>query len=238
MASRNAAFHDGVLAGVLMSPLKLLLMLALGLLAILVVAWCIDWIFVFKVWPDGVDRLRALLASDLEHGAQLAARQGYATSSTGAVANLLYAIVFEATGIHDMGLRFADPSATLSIPDTIVRGGYVAHRDAIEAAMIGTQLLGVRIATLVRFAPLLALLYLAGTADGLAQRAIRRAGGGRESASLYHRAKYLQVTLLALGTVTLLVWPGAVAWQPYATLLVLGTAALARLQWTFYKKHL
>jgi hypothetical protein len=51
--------------------------------------------------------------------------------------------VFEVTGIHDMGLRFAEPSA-LSIPDTVVHRSYLAHREAIETAMLGTQLLGVR----------------------------------------------------------------------------------------------
>ena len=33
MSSRNAAFHDGALAGVLLSPLKLVFSLALGLAA-------------------------------------------------------------------------------------------------------------------------------------------------------------------------------------------------------------
>ena len=63
-----------------------------------------------------------------------------------------------------------------------------------------------RFAILLRFLPLLLLLYAAGTADGLAERAIRRSCGGRESASLYHRAKYLQMAVLALGGVVLLAW--------------------------------
>ena len=56
--------------------------------------------------------------------------------------------------------------------------------------MICTQLLGLRAGILVRFLPLLALLYAVGAAEGLSQRAIRRAQAARESASLYHRAKY------------------------------------------------
>ena len=75
--------------------------------------------------------------------------------------------------------------------------------------MVSTQCLGVRFATLMRFLPLLMLLYVAGTADGLTERGIRRSCGGRESASLYHRAKYLQLVVLGLGGLTLLVWPGA-----------------------------
>ena len=62
MSSRNAAFHDGALAGVLLSPLKLVFSLALGLAALLLCAWILDWVFVFKVWPQGIERLRDLLA--------------------------------------------------------------------------------------------------------------------------------------------------------------------------------
>ena len=237
MGTRNDAFHEGLLAGVVLGPLKLALTLGLLLLVVLLIAWCVDWVFVFKVWPDGIDRLRGLLADGLADGVALAARQGSGAGDITGPANGLYALVFEATGIHDMGLRFADASA-LSIPDTIVRRTYLEHREAIETAMVSTQLLGVRIATLLRFAPLLLLLYAVGAADGLTQRAIRRSCGGRESASLYHRAKYLQLAVLGLGGVALLVWPGAVVWAPCAGLMVLATGALAMVQWTFYKKHL
>ena len=38
------------------------------------------------------------------------------------------------TGIHDMGVQFAN-GAALSIPDTVMRRSYVSHRESIEAAM-------------------------------------------------------------------------------------------------------
>ncbi len=237
MASKNSSFHEGALAGVLLSPLKLAFSLGLGLVAILLVAWSIDWVFVSRVWPDGVDRLRGLLATDLGHGIALAARQGRGAGEITGPANLLYEVVFEATGIHDMGLRFADATA-LSVPDTVVRRSYLAHREAIETAMVATQLLGVRFATFIRFVPLLLLLYVVGTADGLTERAIRRSCGGRESASVYHRAKHLQMVALGLGGVALLVWPGPVAWEVCAGLLAIVMGGLAREQWAFYKKHL
>jgi hypothetical protein len=107
--------------------------------------------------------------------------------------------VFEATGVHDMGLRFADASA-LSIPDTVVRRSYLAHREAIETAMLGTQLLGVRFATFMRFLPLLLLFYAVGAVDGLTERAIRRSCGGRESASLHHRENYLHSKRLGVAS--------------------------------------
>jgi len=237
VASKSASFHEGPLAGVLLSPLKLVFALGMGLAGILLVAWSIDWIFVSRVWPDGLDRLRGILADDLAHGIVLAAQQGRGAGEVTGPANFLYGLVFEATGIHDMGLRFAGGSS-LSIPDTVVRRSYLANREAIETAMVGTQLLGVRFATLMRFLPLLLLLYAVGTADGLTERAIRRSCGGRESASLYHRAKYLQMAVLGLGGVVLSVWPGPVAWELCAGLIVIVTGGLGRQQWAFYKKHL
>ncbi len=237
MASKNTSFHDGPLAGVLLSPLKLAFSLVLALVVILVVAWSIDWVFVSRVWPDGVDRLRILLAADLGHGIALAVRQGRGAGEITGPANALYGLVFEATGIHDMGLRFAD-GAALSIPDTVVRRSYLANREAVETAMVGTQLLGVRFAILLRFLPLLLLLYMVGAVDGLVERAIRRSCGGRESASLYHRAKYLQMAVVGLGGAIVLVWPGPIGWLWVAVGMVASSSTLARSQWAYYKKHL
>ena len=136
-----------------------------------------------------------------------------------------------------MGLRFANEAA-LSIPDTVVRRSYLSNREAIEVAMVGTQLLGVRAAILARFAPLLLLVYVVGASDGFTRRAIRWACGGRESASLYHRAKYLQLTVLGLGGVALLIWPGQVLWEVCVPLGVALTGGLASVQWVYYKKHM
>ena len=159
MASRNASFHEGVLAGVLFGPVKFAFALTLAFVAILLLAWTIDWVFVFKVWPEGVDRLKAILAADLALGIELATRQGVVPGAITGTANFLYGVVFRVTGIHDMGLRFAE-GAALSMPDTIVRNTYIANREAIEVAMIGTQLLGVRLATLALMLPLLVLIYV------------------------------------------------------------------------------
>jgi integrating conjugative element membrane protein (TIGR03747 family) len=237
LASRNASFHEGVVAGALLAPLKIGFVLLLGLVGIVVVSWIVDWTFVFKVWPEGVGRLKGILAADLARALELAEWQGGVPSVVTGAANFLYGLVFGVTGIHDMGLRFAEGVA-LSIPDTIVRNSYLANIDAIEVAMIGTQLLGVRLVTLAMMAPLLMLVYLVAAADGLTQRAIRRACGGRESASLYHRAKHLQVMLLALGVVLVLIQPVSLdprlIWMPGALLV----GVLARLQWACYKKHL
>ncbi len=237
MASRNAAFHDRALAGVLLGPLKLGFALLLGSAAVLALAWTIDWICVFTVWPEGIERLRTVLAVDLARGIELARRQGGAEAVITGTANVLYGAVFRATGIHDMGMRFADGIA-LSIPDTIMRNTYIANRDAIAVAMIGTQLLGVRVATLALMLPLVVLIYLVAAMDGLSQRAIRRASGGRESASLYHRAKRLQVALAGTAVLAVFVWPAPVDGMLVGVPLAAALGALTRMQWVYYKKHL
>jgi len=237
VASRNASFHEGGFAGALLTPLKLVFALTMAFIGILVVAWIVDWIFVFKIWPEGIDRLRSILATDLARARELAAWQGGAPGVVTGTANFLYALVFRVTGIHDMGMRFAE-GAALSIPDTIVRNTYLANIEAIEVAMIGTQLLGVRLATLVLIAPLLFLIYLVAGVDGLTQRAIRRATGGRESASIYHRAKHLQVVLMATGLLICLFWPASVDVRWIGLSLASILAILTRLQWGYYKKHL
>lgn len=237
MASRNASFHEGVLTGVLFGPLKFAFALALAFVMILVLAWTLDWVFVFKVWPEGIERLRSILAADLAHGIAFATWQGGVPGAITGTANFLYGAVFRATGIHDMGLRFAE-GAALSIPDTIMRNSYISNHDAIEIAMIGTQLLGVRLATLALMLPLLGLIYVVAAIDGLAQRAIRRASGGRESASLYHRAKYMQVAVAVMGVVVVLVWPAPLDWLLIGMPLATTIGLFARMQWMYYKKHL
>lgn len=236
MGSRNASFHDGALARVLLAPFKLGFALTLGFAGLLLVAWTVDWVFVAQVWPGRVDGLRDLLARELAAGTALAGRQGASVAAVTAPANGLYALVFEATGLHEMGQRFAQ-GGSLSIPDTAVRSTWIARQEVIEVAMLGTQLLGLRAGILARFLPLLALLYAVGAAEGLSQRAIRRAQAARESASLYHRAKYGQVVVLALGGAAMLVWPAPVDWVLYAVVGAVVVGLLSAGQWAYYKKH-
>jgi integrating conjugative element membrane protein (TIGR03747 family) len=134
-------------------------------------------------------------------------------------------------------MRFAE-GAVLSIPDTIVRNTYLANIDAIEVAMIGTQLFGVRLATFSLLAPILVLIYLVAGVDGLTQRAIRRASGGRESASLYHRAKHLQLAIMATGLLLWLLSPTSMDIGWIGLPLTASLAVLSRLQWAYYKKYL
>ena len=154
-----------------------------------------------------------------------------------ALANRSYTVISEKTAGPAKALNSAE-EAPLSIPDTIARNAYRAHHEAIEVAMIATQLFGMRLAVLVLTAPSVLLGYGVGFVDGLTQRAIRKARGGHESSNLYHRAKYGQVMLVALwGALILLLWiPIDPRWL--CAPMAIMSALLARLQWTYYKKHL
>ena len=237
MGSSNASFHERGIAGALFAPLKWSFGGLLVLLALILAAWIIDLVFVFKVWPDGLERLQSLLDEDLARGARLWDSYSEFPRFAAATANFLYAILFKVTGIHDMGARFAE-GVTLSIPDTVVRDAYIANFEAIQIAMVGTQLFGVRLAALAMAMPMFAMVYCVAAVDGLAQRAVRRASGGRESASLYHRAKYLQVALFVASGAASLLPPVSIdqRWTCASTAIVL--AILARVQWAYYKKHL
>ena len=103
--------------------------------------------------------------------------------------------------------------------------------------MLGTQLLGVRLATVLVMTPLFVLVYLVGAADGLWQRAIRAASGARESAGLYHRAKSLQIAVAGAGMLGALLWPGEIDWMAFSLPLAVSIGIMARVQWAFYKKH-
>jgi hypothetical protein len=232
----NASFEDSAVFRVLLKPFKLAFAATLGLAGLLLVAWTVDWLHVEHVWPGRLEGLRALLTEELAAGAQLAARQGTSAWPVSGSANGLYALVFKVTGLHDMGQRFAD-GLPLSIPDTVLRRTWVARQEEIEVAMLGTQLVGLRAGILIRFLPLFILLYVVGATDGVSQRAIRQAQAGRESASLYHRAKYAQVVVLATGVVGVLVWPAPVCWGLCSLSTAVAVGVLAAGQWAFYKKH-
>jgi len=76
-----------------------------------------------------------------------------------------------------------------------------------SAALLASKLVIIRLYLLLRWLPLFLLLGLAGLIDGLAQRHIRRASAGRESALIYHNAKPLVMLSLLLGIFIDLVLP-------------------------------
>ena len=165
MASGNASFHEGVVVSAFKAPLTWIMTVTLVALALLMLVWVVNWIFVFRVWPDGVAQLQRILTADFERTVDLARLQGVPLQLVSGTSDIMYGLVFRTTGVHDMALRFSDADA-LSIPDTIVRRAYLANYEAIRVAILSTQLVGVRLAMLLLAVPALALVYLVAAADG------------------------------------------------------------------------
>ena len=74
-----------------------------------------DWVMVTWVWPDGIGQLKWILARDLARAIDLADRQSGRPELVSGTVNLLYGMIFKLTGIHEVGMRFAE-NAALSIP--------------------------------------------------------------------------------------------------------------------------
>jgi hypothetical protein len=237
MASRNANFHQGTVTHALLSPLRWAGDLFLLLTGFLIARCVVDWIFVSYVWPDGVASLESMLGRELCVIANIRSWHDLIRHVPVGSANQLYRALFEWTGIHKMALTFADPQS-MSVPDSMVRQFFVHHHVAIQASMLSSQILGLRLGELCLLMPLAFLAYGVGTADGLAMRCVRKSRGGLESSNLYHRAKYVQIGLCCIAVTLVLLLPLTLDVRFVAIPLSPFLLLLAHLQWRFYKKHL
>jgi integrating conjugative element membrane protein (TIGR03747 family) len=102
----------------------------------------------------------------------------------------------------------------------------------------GTYIFAVRTAMYVSALPLLLLGGAVGLIDGLMAHARRKALAGRESASLYHRAKLGLSFIPIMGYLLCLALPSLDEPAPVLVPVALAMAALVRLQCTYYKKYL
>lgn len=73
------------------------------------------------------------------------------------------------------------------------------------------ELMSVKLAVVVLAIPCFLLLAIAGFVDGLVQRDLRKFGGGRESALIYHRAKAVIIPVFFIGCLFYLVLPFDIA---------------------------
>lgn len=221
-----------------MLPFRRILLTILLLIGFLVFACLVQWLFAFQVRPaTGPAQLDEILAIEAAKVGSLGPTFFPVGNWCIQLANWVYEIVFGWTGLIDIGHRF-ETGAYANDIDIKVGTLYAAWYPWIHSAMVTVQLAGLRLGMLLACLPAALLFYLAGFYDGLVERAIRRDCGGRESATIYHRAKYLQLLGLCIASLLFVAWPGPVAY-PAAPLLIGGaTGVLARIQWKFYKKYL
>jgi hypothetical protein len=231
VASRAATLHGGY-AGAFSAPFRYLLYLTLWLAGLLLAAWVIAGFLVFKIWPDGIRPLEVAIATtasaaDGPYGIPILRAQGLVW------ANGLYHALFVAPAIEQ--IITADPQGLAPFDQTVQRF-FVSMLSALQVAMLATKLYGFRLALWLSAVPPVALGYAVGMIDGLVERSIRRYSGGRESATLYHRAKYAIAGVVGLSLFVYVGVPMTVELQWGSWALAAGIGVLSRLQWKYYKK--
>lgn len=105
-----------------------------------------------------------------------------------------------------------------------------------QAVMIGTQTLAVRAAMIQTMLPTLALAYFVAIFDGIVARWIRRVSGGRESSTIYHRAKYFHAVGVTLLLMAWFWYPGNFDFKLATIIMAVAGGILLRLQLMYYKK--
>ena len=232
MASSAATFHGGY-SGAILAPFRYLAYLTLLLAGMLLAAWVIDAFLVFKIWPDGMRPLEAAIATtaaavDGSYGIALIRAQGVVWAKG------LYHALFVASAIEQ--IITADPQQLTPFDQTVQRF-FVSMLPALQVAMLATKLYGLRLALWLSAILPAVLGYAVGMVDGLVERSIRRYSGGRESATLYHRAKYAIAGAVGLWLFVFvcLPIPLEVSWCSWVAAGVIGV--LSRLQWKYYKKY-
>jgi hypothetical protein len=232
VASRAATFHGGY-SGALLAPFRYAAYLTLLLAGLLLATWVIDVFLVFKIWPDGTQPLEMAIATtaaavDGSYGLPFLRAQGVAWA-TG-----FYHALFVASAIEQ--IITANPYALTPFDQTVQRF-FVSMLPVLQVAMLATKLYGLRLALWLSGIVPIALGYAVGMIDGLVERSIRRYSGARESATLYHRAKYAIAGAVGLWLFVFvcLPIPLELQWGSCVAAGVIGF--LARLQWKYYKKY-
>lgn len=233
MAGDGAAIDIG-LTKAITAPFKIAAFLAISFFVILVGRMAIDvWVLV-----DAGDRLEAP-AEIIDREMAWAADAPDFIGSTHDRAITWAAFITEWFYRKPGLLRHNEADISrLGVTDQAVQRGVRSMDFAIARMLTGSQVIAIRAAIMVSYIPWIGFIYLLAFVDGAIERARRKYGAGRESSTVYHRAKYFQVTLATVVSATYLWWPGDVDPARVVVPATLACAALAWLQAKYYKKYL
>ncbi len=242
MASRRG---EGLTAhNVFLWPLKLVFYVWLTLALMALAAMGMEVILAKQVWGEagGLAQAQQTLSRDLALTHDLrpdAPLTGLARTCARAVYGFFFQLIPIERWMTNAALLPGQPDVTYYGGDIIARKNFVYPlQNELYLAMLRAQIFGIRMAILMGMAPLFLLVWSLGLVDGLTQRHIRRACAGRESSSMYHRAKFFQFAGLATGAMVYLMWPVSI--RPELVVLPLAVVIwqLSRIQWTYLKKYL
>lgn len=217
------------------APLRALAFTALVLAILLFGRMTVDLVWTGSD-PAKVVSLHQALFAELEAASQLPPVWGPAPERAMRWAGAAYGWLYVVPGIDRL---LASPPEQLSMPEVAMQRGMktALTEPRWQAVLLGTQALAARAALLPAALPTLALAYALAILDGFIARSIRRAAGGRESATRYHRAKYLHATLASVLVMLYFWWPVRVELSHVALILAVAGGLLLRVQVKFYKKY-
>jgi hypothetical protein len=141
-----------------------------------------------------------------------------------------YTLYIKKTGIHALALN---PRADTAWARIVSR-----YPDDVAAGMIAARLFGVRTGNVILMFPLIILVIGLASVDGMAERMIRRACAGHESATLFRLTRRFAYKLLppVIGLIYLCI-PLDLSAEDVIFPGLAITALLVRTKWKYYKKH-
>ncbi|MEQ1636803.1 MAG: TIGR03747 family integrating conjugative element membrane protein [Methylococcales bacterium] len=240
---KTQSAQQAVDQGLVGRSLSKLLQFVLFSLATLCIAILIEWVGMTFIWEtEGPNHSAQMLNTELSYLSgdfKRSAIVGEPVQFARRFADSFYDIIFRKTGL-ERGIIWM---ATLGPNQNITFYHWLSHAyhladGYVQATVNIIGVFAIRLAVLVLSSPAFILLALIGAVDGLTQRDIRRWGGGRESAFIYHWAKKLIVPCLGLPWVIYLAMPVSIHPNfivlPFAVLLALSVRIMA----STFKKYL
>ncbi|ATE58738.1 TIGR03747 family integrating conjugative element membrane protein [Thauera sinica] len=226
-AERQQVRRQGLIAGAVTLPLRLVGVLV-GSLLLSIVIECIG---MHLWWPEqGWRHAQGMLQYELDQLSHHFTRSAV-VQEPGRTAHRLvetaYEWIFVNTGLLDwMGntsarARAPSQGAARDFRHYLSRA-YLWSENYLIAAAFTVLTFIVRLLVLVLTLPLFAMAAFVGFIDGLVRRDIRKFGAGRESGFIYHRAKAALMPLVVLPWITYLMLPVSV----HPMLILLPSAVL------------
>lgn len=146
-------------------------------------------------------------------------------------ATALYTIYFKWTGVHSLALGQKDRG--------FLSRSVEQNPDAVAVSMLAVRLFGIRTGNVILSLPLIFLVVMLATIDGLAERAIRRECGGHESGTRFRAAKKFSFSLLPpVIALVYLCLPIDVSLGAVMLPALIVTAVLFRTKMKYYKKYI
>ncbi len=216
-AQKRAAKVPERRAGLVMATLGLFVSMGFWLLGSIVFSILLEWAGMHLWWPEqGAAHSRAMYEAELEY-LDRDLRRSIVSSDVARFAEYFAGQVHywlvERTHIetHLTNLeRIQSSTGTHPLQKKLygaMNGVLHQVREHVMAAVTTIQVTALRVAVLVLALPVFVLAGVVGLTEGLMRRDLRRWGGGRESAFVYHQAKMLVFPLFIAAWVLYLALP-------------------------------